>query len=50
MTSVWMAFGARGLWIGKLSEFSIAQEGDVARCDGARAGAVEIIGVLTDPG
>jgi hypothetical protein len=40
---VWAALVARGLWIARLSEFSIVQEGDVATCDARRAAAVEII-------
>jgi hypothetical protein len=47
MASTWTALVARGRWIVTLSEFSLAQEGDVSRCDVARAGAVEIIGALT---
>jgi hypothetical protein len=48
LEAVWAAYVARGLWIAQLSGFSIRQEGDVARCDAARAGAVDALRAATD--
>ena len=47
---LWSAFVARGRWIVKQSEFSLAQEGDVAACDAARGAAVEILEAVASEG
>lgn len=43
VTRLWLAHVGRGVWITLLSEFSIAQEGDISLCDERRAAAVDII-------
>jgi hypothetical protein len=46
--ALWDAYVARGAWIGALSGFSVAQEGDIAACEAQRDLAVGAVNDLNE--